>query len=58
MNDIVLSIVCIVLVIVGWATVIIPDFEKARGQRDGQWVHVIAGVVCFLLIVWVVKILS
>ncbi|WP_176140609.1 hypothetical protein [Halobacillus salinus] len=55
MKDIVLTIAMVLLVVVGWGAVIMRDFEIAKGQMKGKWVHVVASIICFILIVWIAR---
>ncbi|QHT47906.1 hypothetical protein M662_15925 [Bacillus sp. SB49] len=47
------NIVIILLVIGGWAAVILRDFPGAKAKADGSKSLVILAVVCSALLIWI-----
>ncbi|WP_226577533.1 hypothetical protein [Halobacillus litoralis] len=53
MNDIVLTILVVLLVVGGWGAIILKDFAHIKGKAKGNWVHTAAAILFALILIWI-----
>ena len=53
MNDIVMTVIIVLLVAGGWGAIILKDFANVKGKPKGNWVHTGAAIIFALLIIWI-----
>ncbi|MFZ0474695.1 MAG: hypothetical protein WAM18_04360 [Halobacillus sp.] len=54
MNDIVITVIIVLLVAGGWGAIILKDFANVKGKFKGNWVQTGAAIIFALLIIWIV----
>ncbi|CCG44973.1 hypothetical protein HBHAL_2622 [Halobacillus halophilus DSM 2266] len=53
MNDIVITVIIVLLVAGGWGAIILKDFANGIGKPKGNWVHTGAVIIFALLLIWI-----